>query len=153
MIAQEEIEPIKFSGPEHFLSNFYPCSITYNGWTFKTAEAAFQAQKEPIEKHLKALSEFETGLQAKKYGGKSAKKMHPRVDWDDVRIGIMEEIVRAKFTQNPELAKELIETGDVELQEYRVHFPDTFWGMGPKGGQNNLGKILMKLRTELKQNK
>lgn len=147
----ENQKPEQFSGEEHFLSNFYRCPVTYNGWTFKTAEAAFQAQKEPTEEHLKALSEKETGNQAKAYGGKKTKKMTPRPDWDDVRVEIMEEIVRAKFTQNPDLAQKLIETGDKELQEYRTFRPDTFWGMGPKGGQNNLGKVLMKIRTELQK--
>lgn len=140
-----------FSGKEDFLSNFYPCPVTYNGWTFKTAEAAFQAQKEPTEEHLKKLSELETGNQAKAYGGKKAKKMKPRPDWDEVRFGIMEEIVRAKFTQNPELAQKLIETGNLELQERRNVFVDKTWGMNSKGeGQNKLGIILMKLREELK---
>ena len=34
-----------FRDEYYFLSNFYECSVTYNGLTYKNNEAAFQAQK------------------------------------------------------------------------------------------------------------
>lgn len=45
------------------------------------------------------------------------RKVLLRRDWEDVKDGIMEEAIRAKFTQNPELAKKLVATGDVLLME------------------------------------
>ena len=33
----------EFKGPYYFLSNFYPAKVTYNGVTYRNAEAAFQA--------------------------------------------------------------------------------------------------------------
>lgn len=47
-----------------------------------------------------------------------------RLDWEQVKVGIMEEIVRAKFTQHPELARLLIGTGDKILAEGN-HWGDT----------------------------
>src|SRR5688500_4824754 len=35
----------RFSGPNSFLSNFYPCRVTYAGLRFRTVEHAFQAAK------------------------------------------------------------------------------------------------------------
>ena len=35
----------EFKGEYHFLSNFYQCDFVYEGLTYHTAEAAFQAQK------------------------------------------------------------------------------------------------------------
>ena len=65
----------------------------------------------------------------------------------------MEEVVRAKFTQNPDLAARLGATGTMPLVEGNS-FGDTIWGVDAKTGkgENNLGKILMKVRAELRQN-
>lgn len=51
--------------------------------------------------------------EAKKLG----RKVTLRKDWESVKIKIMEEIVRAKFVQNPELAQKLIATGNAYLEE------------------------------------
>lgn len=89
------------------------------------------------------------------YGpGKSkgmGRKVLLRSDWERVKVGIMEEIVRAKFTQHPEFASLLIGTGDKILVEGN-HWGDTCWGVDTRTGQgeNHLGKILMKARNELK---
>ena len=74
-----------------------------------------------------------------------------RPDWEEVKVGIMEEIVRAKFTQHPELAERLLATGDKVLIEGN-HWGDTCWGVDTRTGrgENHLGKILMNVREELK---
>ena len=61
----------------------------------------------------------------------------------------MEEIVRAKFGQNPVLADKLLATGDTLLIEGNT-WGDKFWGVDTRVGQgeNHLGKILMKVRAE-----
>ena len=89
------------------------------------------------------------------YGpGKSkgmGRKVLLRPDWEQVKIGIMEEIVRAKFVQHPELARLLVGTCDKILVEGN-RWGDTCWGVDTRTGQgeNHLGKILMKVREELK---
>lgn len=62
----------------------------------------------------------------------------------------MEEIVRAKFIQNPKLAKKLISTGERRLVEGNT-CGDTFWGVDAETvqGANHLGRILMQLRSDL----
>lgn len=63
----------------------------------------------------------------------------------------MEEIVRAKFSQHPELEERLLATGDRKLVEGNP-WNDTFQGVDVRTGkgQNHLGEILMKIRDELK---
>ena len=81
---------------------------------------------------------------------REGKRVRLRGDWESVKDEIMEEVVRAKFSQNPELLQRLIDTGDRELTEgNRWH--DTYWGVDLTTGQgeNHLGIILMKLRAEL----
>ena len=63
----------------------------------------------------------------------------------------MEEIVWRKFRQNSVLRKELLRTGDEQLQEgNRWH--DVEWGVDIKSGVgwNKLGQILMKIRDKLR---
>ena len=56
----------------------------------------------------------------------------------------------AKFTQHERLTKMLLDTGDRKLVEHTTR--DSYWGDGGDGsGQNRLGKLLMKLREELRK--
>ena len=59
-------------------------------------------------------------------------------------------ILWAKFTQNSYLKECLLDTGNAELIEGNT-WRDTYWGVCNGIGQNNLGKILMKLRNEFKE--
>ena len=128
-----------------FLSNFYEAKVTYGGLTYGTNEAAFQAQKCMTEEEKQPFTEYGPG-KSKGMG----RKVLLRPDWEQVKVGIMEEIVRAKFTQHPDLARLLIGTGNKILVEGN-HWGDTCWGVDTRNGQgeNHLGKILMKVRKEL----
>ena len=95
-----------------FLSNFYECPITYQGLTYGSGESAFQAQKCMTKEDKSAFTEYGPS-KSKEIG----RKVPIRPDWEQVKIGIMEEIVRQKFVQNPELAASLLETGDKVLIE------------------------------------
>lgn len=128
-----------------FLSNFYEVSVSYGGMTFGSNEAAFQAQKCLTEEEKLPFTEYGPG-KSKGMG----RRVQLRPDWEDVKVGLMEEIVRAKFTQHPELARQLLATGDKILVEGN-RWGDTCWGVDTRTGQgeNHLGKILMKVREEL----
>lgn len=128
----------------HFLSNFYETSIEYKGLLYTNAEAAFQAQKCMTEKEKVLFTEY-SASRAKRQG----RLVKLRPDWEDVKLSLMEEIVRAKFVQNPEIRKLLLETADCELIEGNT-WHDVFWGVDVRTeeGENHLGKILMKIRRE-----
>lgn len=74
--------------------------------------------------------------------------MSLRPDWEYIRVDVMTELVRKKFSQEP-LRSQLIATGDAELIEGNW-WNDTFWGVCNGVGENNLGKILMKVRDEIR---
>jgi len=78
---------------------------------------------------------------------KRGRKVTMREDWDQVKIPIMEDLLSQKFS-DPVLAKKLVETGDSQLVEGNW-WGDVFWGVCRGEGQNNLGKILMKIRERL----
>jgi predicted NAD-dependent protein-ADP-ribosyltransferase YbiA (DUF1768 family) len=68
-------------------------------------------------------------------------------DWDNRKLKVMEILVWKKFSVDEDLRKKLTDTGDKYLEELNW-WGDTFWGVDiKKGGENNLGKILMKIRS------
>lgn len=134
-----------FTGVNDFLSNFYPSSIWYNGDPYATVEQAFQASKTFSDLERQEILAALTPGQAKRLG----KKCTLRADWELVKLDIMSELLRKKFS-NVTLAKLLIATGDEELIEGNS-WGDTYWGVCNGVGENNLGKLLMKVRDELRQ--
>jgi predicted NAD-dependent protein-ADP-ribosyltransferase YbiA (DUF1768 family) len=58
--------------------------------------------------------------------------------------------VYAKFVCNPRLQRMLLDTSDAELVEGNW-WGDRFWGTFRGAGRNHLGKILMRVRDELRQ--
>ena len=72
-----------------------------------------------------------------------------RPDWEEVKDKVMLQALRMKFSQNPEIAKELLATGDAILIEHTRN--DDYWADGGDGsGKNKLGLLLMQVREELK---
>lgn len=136
----------EFKNQYFFLSNFYECPIYYNKLVFCNTEAAFQAQKVIDEKEQYKFINLNAS-QARKLG----KTIVLREDWEEVKDNIMYEIVKRKFTINKELQQKLIDTKDEELVEGNW-WHDTYWGVDSKTGigKNKLGKILMKVREEVK---
>jgi hypothetical protein len=143
-------------------SNFYETNFTLDGVEYKSAEHAFQAIKAKtfgddvnFGKILKAKS-----AQSAKSFGKKVVGFKEDVWTPEKKEDIMKQIVRAKFTQNLELRKKLLDSGDKILANADAR--DKFWGVGTSAttaiakdpskwkGENKLGKMLVELRTELR---
>lgn len=131
-----------FRGKYWFLSNFSDATIIINDIMYKNAEAAFQAQK-----NLSLSYKFSklSASDAQKLG----RQVPLRGDWEDVKDQIMYNIVFSKFDQNPHLKESLLKTGDAQLIEGNT-WKDIYWGVCNGKGQNRLGQILMKVRSEIK---
>jgi ribA/ribD-fused uncharacterized protein len=85
--------------------------------------------------------------QAKRAG----KKLNLRPDWDSKRLEVMLELLQRKF-ETPFLRTELLNTHPNELVEGNT-WGDTFWGSCGGKGENNLGKLLMKVRDQIRAEK
>ena len=133
-----------FKDDYFFLSNFYEVPVEYDGLKYGSSEAAFQAQKCEFPSKRKEFQNLHPS-KSKALG----RKVTLREDWDEVKNRVMLEIVRNKFKQNPELKEKLIATGDAYLEEGNW-WGDRTWGVCNGVGENRLGKILMKVRDELK---
>lgn len=128
-----------------FLSNFHPVDVTLGGRIYPTVEHAFQAAKTVDPKERMWVRVAPTPAGAKQRG----KKVHLRPDWEAAKVTVLEDLVRQKFL-DPGLREQLLATGDEELVEVNT-WRDRYWGMcrdktGQLVGQNNLGRILMRVR-------
>ena len=132
-----------FKGKYEFLSNFATCRVVYNGVLYPTVEHAYQAAKCLHDEDRKVFRFIDTPGEAKRWG----RVVTLRPDWESVKLSIMEDLVRQKF-RNERLRKLLLETAGEELVEGNT-WKDTFWGVCNGVGENNLGKILMKIREEI----
>lgn len=137
----------EFTGDYHFLSNFHPAKFIYKGLVWNNSEAAYQAMKTTSE-YWQQFAEMTNPGDAKRLG----KTVPLRKDWTSVKSDIMREIVIEKFRQNPHLLARLLGTDDAILEEGNT-WGDLYWGVCPPDsgrGRNELGKILMKLRSEMR---
>lgn len=150
---REKMDEVIGFYPREFypFDNFSSFKVEWNGYLFASVEEAYQAasfmgsDEELVEKIKKSHSADEAQRIA--YANRDKR----REDWDDVKVSIMEELLRLKIEQNPYVKKKLLQTGDYMIVEDSPK--DDFWGWGPnRNGQNNLGKLWMKLREELKNN-
>lgn len=141
-------KPILFYETEFYIfSNFSSFTVEWKGVSWMTAEHAYQAAKFEDKSIQEKIRKANSAHDAKKIA--ETHKSERREDWGDIKLSIMEEIVRTKLSQHSYIQKRLKQTGDREIIENSPK--NSFWGWGSnKDGQNNLGKIWMKLRNELK---
>lgn len=86
-----------------------------------------------------------TAGQVKRWG----RKQPILSNWDEVKYSYMRSFVHEKFFWNTELRELLLATNDALLIEGNT-WGDTYWGVCNGKGENNLGKILMKVREEIR---
>ncbi|MFY0565754.1 NADAR family protein [Archangium lansingense] len=129
-------------------SNFAPHPIKLEGKVWPTSEHYFQAQKFVGTPHEEAIRKARTPFIAAELGRDRSKKL--RRDWESVKVAVMREALRAKFTQHPELRELLLSTGEAKLVEHTEN--DDYWGDGGDGrGKNMLGRLLVELREALRE--
>ena len=138
--------------PYGCFSNFSPHSITIEGIYWPSVEHYYQAQKFLGTKHryiINAIHNAKTPEEAAALGRYPGYKVRP--DWESVKISVMRTVVLEKFNTHKEIRDILLFTGKEILVENSPN--DYFWGCGAsKSGQNNLGKILMDVRSKLLKN-
>lgn len=130
-----------------FLSNFYKCEIKYGHFTYCSSECAYMSEKREDLK-WKEFCSTSSAAEVKK----KSRSVKIRPDWDRIKIRVMFDVLRLKFAI-PELREKLLATGDQELIEGN-DWNDTFWGVDKNTGvgRNFLGRILMHIRQEIRDN-
>jgi len=144
-----------FKGRWVFLSNFYPCEITHQGIRYPSVEHFYVAMKCNNEQMINGIhytvGDFREMIASTPSAGlvkKIGQKIIIRSDWDKKKLEFMNWAVREKF-KDLNLSELLLGTEDMQLIETN-NWGDTFWGVCNGRGKNHLGKILMKVRDELR---
>jgi ribA/ribD-fused uncharacterized protein len=130
---------------EKFLSPFSGHMLEYKGILYTTTEHAYHCQRyiepEIIEEIRNTRSAFLAWQVSQKY------KSQQVAVWDSMKVGVMEELFRAKLAQHADVKEALVKSEDAIIVKHQT---DPFWGDALDGsGRNEMGKIWMKLRNEL----
>ena len=154
-LFDKEMNEIKFNIAEYQLNvfpldNFAPFGLTMDNEYFQTSEHAFQylkfvdTNKEVAESIKKSFSPNDARSIAHE------NKASRLANWSDIKYEKMEEVLKLKVEQNPIVKECLLNTKDYMIAECCVD-EDTDWGVDNNNqGENNLGKIWMKIRDELR---
>jgi ribA/ribD-fused uncharacterized protein len=135
-----------FFGQYRFLSNFYPCDITYDNFNYHSSENAYQASKviRGDRTRFQCMSPDESKRHWKLFTPRYSSKK-----WDkEMKYHVMFSVLWHKFSQNEDLKLKLIDTGERYLEETNW-WGDSYWGVCNGFGDNNLGKQLMTIREML----
>lgn len=133
----------------YVLSNFSAFAIFWSGRRFDTSEHLYHWLKFPHAPEL-SLEILQAPSAHEAFKIAERHREYRRSDWDEVKVRIMRDILRAKARQHEYVRRKLLQTGDRELVENS--WRDSFWGWGPnRNGQNMLGKLWMEIREELRR--
>lgn len=148
-----------FRGEYRFLSNFYPAKIEMDGRIYPSVEHAYQAGKTTDDNLRDIIRTAPTPGLAKRHGS----QIKPRPGWELLKLPLMEFLLRQKFylEQVPEIVsrEHINEKLDLRDRLLATHpemlvegntWGDTFWGVCAGEGSNHLGRLLMKIRGELR---
>ena len=146
----------------HGFSNYFPCKIKFKNKLYCNAEQAYQHRRALFVNDLDTATKIMVSSDpavAKQlsYDIKGSKDLNDR--WNTEKYTLMSDLVKAKITQNPKIATELIATGARRLAEsgrhdfYAVGLPITHKDILDTSkwtGKSKLGEILMSIRQQIK---
>ena len=146
-LSQKFDEVIGFYPREFYaLDNFSSFKVEYEGYLYSTAEEAFQTNL--------FIKDYPNIAEKIKNSHSAHEAQQIRFMYEDKiklsvaeQLELMEKILRCKIEQNPYVLKKLLETENDNIVEDSPK--DDYWGWGlNRDGENNLGKMWMKLRDE-----
>ena len=127
------------------LSNFHLEPFTYKDVIWPSSENAYQAMKG-------YPSQYELFASLKPMDSRNlGQRIQLPKDWNYEKYNAMYEVLTAKFKQCPIAREVLTSTKDYYIEETNW-WKDQYWGVFEGVGENNLGKILMNLRTSILNN-
>jgi ribA/ribD-fused uncharacterized protein len=140
-------------------SQWHPCSFAIDGIACNCAEQYMMYRKAMLfgdERIAARILKAKSPVEQKKLGRQV--RNFDRIRWEQICKEVVYEANRAKFAQNQELLRQLLDTKGTTLVEASPY--DTIWGVGLAEedpairdrrkwkGTNWLGEILTKLRED-----
>lgn len=142
-------------------SNWYSASFEYAGKVYNSVEQYMMYQKVILFREFELADKImasDDPSEIKEIGRSKMRHFDSEL-WDKISYTIVKRGIRAKFLQNKDICKVLIDTGNKLLAE--ASSKDLKWGIGISindnscydtkfwHGKNLLGEILMEVRDEL----
>ena len=163
MAYYEHENMITIRSPNNVLCNYYSCPVKIYNCTFQSSEHAYQ-WRFCTYIHREDLAEEILGAPSPAKAKEIASRVpnHLRGNWGDHKLDAMRDILAAKVQSCPDFRQALIDSGTKNLVE--AVKSDRFWscGLNPSEaattkrlyhpGQNQLGRLLEAIRTEIKKN-
>jgi ribA/ribD-fused uncharacterized protein len=133
--------------PYGCFANFSAHGFDLDGHWWPTSEHFYQAAKFVGTPYADLIREAPSPRRAADLGRDPSRPRRP--DWTLVRDVVMLRAVATKFDAHADIRAVLLATGDETIVEDSPS--DYYWGRGADGsGQNMLGQILMRVRTDLR---
>lgn len=132
----------------NWFSNMLPMDtpFIYQGIAYNTSESFYQAMKLPKDDlknraYIASLSPYKAKREIRNF--------QCRENWESEKLSVMEYILKIKFKIGTSWYKKLKMTENWPIIEWN-NWRDLWWGMDikPGLGENHLGKILMRIRSE-----
>jgi len=134
------------SDPNETLGSFARYGFELEGVEWPSVEHYFQAMKFVDDAYRKKIRQAPHPQKARKLGRRRLKKI--RADWSQVKDVVMTRGIYIRCRTYPNLAEQLLATGDRQLVEDSQY--DYYWGCGrDRRGNNAYGKVLMQVRSKL----
>ena len=149
LMLDTEREVFFYEQDHYYLSNFSSFRLRWAGMDFATSEHAYHWYRfnGVANMHQEVILATRSAHDVFRYAQEN--KAHQRPEWDEVKVGVMKEILRAKAEQHEYVRRKLLQTGERSLIENS--WRDPFWGWGEnRDGENMLGKLWMEVRAELR---
>ncbi len=135
---------------QNWFSNMIPFEspFVHEGISYPAVENFYQAMKT-----LDISSRQAIALMEPRKSKAAGRKLEVRPDWSEIKLKVMETGLRHKFQLGTKWGKQLLET-EGEIVEHN-NWGDKFFGVDIESGKgfNHLGKLLMKIREDLKWEK
>lgn len=126
------------------LRSDFPAPVDVGRVIYPTVEHAYWALSTADPAAHDLVRQAESVREARATAERAAR----REGWATARVAVMASLLRAKFTQHPELADLLLETRDARL--LYGSSGSSFWQSGgADGGRNWMGRLLELVRSEL----
>ena len=144
------IEFYKQFGELGYLANYSEYGFYKDGVFYKTVEHFYQSEKYDKTDLKAKIIKAKTAKEAAAIGRDRNNTRIP--NFKLIKNNVMLDGVLEKFRQNEDIQNKLIETRDETIVEKTID--EYYWGVGKDySGANNFGKILMKARSILKEEK
>ena len=138
-----------------YFSPYTSHTIEIDGVVYPTVEHAYQCARYSDKKIIQEIRAARSPVKACEVSTKHKPQQITQFKKDEYKRAVMKKMMRLKAEQHEEVRKALLDSGDLMIVKKIVTYPpgDGFWDIGEDSkGRNEIGKIWMEIREEMRRN-